>query len=201
MITHAWRFSAALLLLLPPIPTSAQETPRTNTGPQVLDVQGGKIRVAPVATGLFHPWSLAFTDARTILVTERNGRLRMICDGVLNPEPIWTSPTPPDESGDSLHFVTLHPNFARNQMVYVSYPKRGERGITLAVARGRLSGAKLTDVQEIFVADAWETGGNLKGRIFFTPDGLLFVTVGDRDRICCKRHRRQQSPDEGTTAG
>ena len=53
------------------------------SGPQILDVQGGKIRVVPVATGLFHPWSLAFPDARTILVTERNGRLRMIRDGVL----------------------------------------------------------------------------------------------------------------------
>jgi glucose/arabinose dehydrogenase len=185
MITHAWRFSVALLLLLPAAPAIAQEVVPTINGPQVLDVQGGKIRVVPVATGLFHPWSIVFTDTRTALVTERNGRLRMIRDGVLNPEPIWTSPTPPDESADSLHFVTIHPNFARNQIVYVSYPKRGERGITLAVARGRLSGAKLTDVQEIFVADAWETGGNLAGRIFFASDGALYVTVGDRDRICC----------------
>src|SRR5262249_41198668 len=91
------------------------------------------------------PWSLAFTDARTILVTERNGRLRMIRDGVLAPEPVWTSPTPPDASADSLHFVAIHPNFAQNQLVYVSYPKRGERGITLAVARGRLSGTKPTE--------------------------------------------------------
>ena len=109
----------------------------------------------------------------------------MIRDGVLTPEPVWTSPTPPGEGGDALHFVALHPSFAQNQLVYVSYPKRGERGITLAVARGRLNGNKLTDVQEIFVADAWETGGNLAGRIFFTPDATLYVTVGDRDRICC----------------
>jgi glucose/arabinose dehydrogenase len=139
----------------------------------------------PVATGLFHPWSLAFPDARTILVAERNGRLRLIRDGVLKPEPIWTSPTPAGEAADSLDFVTIHPNFTRNQMVYVSYPKHGERGITLGVARGRLMGAELTEVQEIFVADAWETGGNLAGRVFFTPDGYLYVTVGDRDRICC----------------
>ncbi len=139
----------------------------------------------PVATGLFHPWSLAFTDSRTILVSERNGRLRMIRDGVLLPDPIWTSPTPPGDGADALHFIAVHPKFAQNQLVYVSYPKHGDRGITLAVARGRLSGQKLTDVEEIFVADAWETGGNLAGRIFFHPDGSLFVTVGDRDRICC----------------
>jgi aldose sugar dehydrogenase len=161
----------------------AQEAPPTQ--PRVLDVQGGKIRVVPVATGLFHPWGLAFPDSRTILVTERNGRLRMIRDGVLLPDPIWNSPTPPGEGADALHFITLHPKFAQNQLVYVSYPKRGDRGITLAVARGRLSGQKLTDVEEIFVADAWETGGNLAGRVFFHPDGSLFVTVGDRDRICC----------------
>lgn len=155
------------------------------SGPQILDVQGGKIRVVPVALGLYHPWSLAFPDARTILVTEKNGRLRMIRDGMLQPEPIWTSPTPGGANADALHFIVLHPKFAQNQLVYVSYPKHDGTRITLAVARGRLSGSKLTDVQEIFVADAWETGGNLAGRIFFGPDSMLYVTVGDRDRICC----------------
>jgi glucose/arabinose dehydrogenase len=178
MITFISRI--ALLLLLGAL-ASAQQPPPA----QILDVQGGKIRVVTVATGLFHPWSLAFADARTILVTERNGRLRLIRDGVLAPEPVWTSPTAPDERADTLHFVAIHPRFAENQLVYVSYPKRGERGITLAVARGRLKGATLTDVREIFVADAWETGGNLAGRIYFTSDALLYVTVGDRDRVCC----------------
>jgi aldose sugar dehydrogenase len=179
------RIAAALAALSFFSAVRAQQSTKPPTEPQVLDVRGGKIRVVHVATGLYHPWSLAFPDARTILVTERNGRLRMIRDGVLLPEPIWTSPTTPGNGVDGLHFVTLHPKFAENQLVYVSYPKRGDRGFTLAVARGRLSGEKLTDVEEIFVADAWETGGNLAGRIFFHPDGSLLVTVGDRDRVCC----------------
>ena len=82
-------------------------------------------------------------------------------------------------------FVAVHPNFAQNQLVYVSYPKKDGDRITLAVARGRLSGGKIVDSKEIFVADAWETGGNLAGRVFFGADGSLYVTVGDRDRICC----------------
>src|SRR5713101_547025 len=89
MITHISRFALALLLfllLLPAVPIRAQQAPPIATGPQMLDVQGGKIRVVPVATGLFHPWSLAFADARTILVAERNGRLRVIRDGVLAAE-------------------------------------------------------------------------------------------------------------------
>jgi glucose/arabinose dehydrogenase len=174
-----------VVLFLSAASIRAQQTPSIANGPQILDVQGGKIRVVPIATGLFHPWSIAFPDARTILVTERNGKLRMIRDGALLPEPVWTSPTPAGEGADSLHFVALHPNFAQNHWVYVSYPKSGDRGITLAVARGHLNGTKLTEVQEIFVADAWETGGNLAGRVFFGPDGMLYVTVGDRDRICC----------------
>ncbi len=173
-----------LVFLLHPFSGRAQEAPAINS-PQILDTKAGKIRVVTVATGLFHPWSLAFADPRTLLVTERDGRLRIIRDGVLQPEPAWISPTPPGASADSLHFVAIHPKFAQNQLVYVSYPKRDGERFTLAVARGRLSGAKLTDVQEIFVADAWETGGNLAGRVFFTPDSLLYVTVGDRDRICC----------------
>jgi len=186
---------AAMLLLTLTTAGRAQQAPAPprDTSAQVLDVQGGKIRVVRVASGLFHPWSLAFVDANTVLVTERNGGLRIIRNGVLAPKPVWTSPTPPGEGGQALHFVTLHPDFARNQMVYVSYPKQGERGTTLAVARGFLKNDTLGDVQEILVADAWETGGNLAGRVWFGPDGMLYVTVGDRDRICC--NAQQLRPD------
>jgi len=182
---HRGALWCAVLLLLS-TPSIAQLTPPPDPSSQVLDAQGGKIRVVTVASGLVHPWSLAFLpDGRTILVTEKTGRLRMIRDGVVEPNPVWTSPTPPGTGGDALHFVAVHPQFAQNRLVYVSYPKQGERGITLAVSRGHLNGGTLEGVQEIFVADAWETGGNLAGRIFFGPDSSLYVTVGDRDRICC----------------
>src|SRR4051812_20491467 len=110
----------ACLLVLATTTAAQAQTPAIPQiiagGPQVLDVQGGKIRVVPVALGLFHPWSLAFPDDRTILVAEQNGRLRMIRDGVLQPEPIWTSPTAaaPNTTGanrDALHFIALHPKF------------------------------------------------------------------------------------------
>jgi glucose/arabinose dehydrogenase len=185
---------------------AAAPAPPRDTSPQVLDVQGGKIRVVTVATGLFHPWGIAFADANTILVTERSGALRIIRNGVLAPKPVWTSPAPPapapasaqgaaGQGGDRLHFVAVHPDFAQNRLVYVSYPKTGEKGSTLAIARGFLKGDVLGDVQEIFVADAWETGGNLAGRVFFGKDKNLYVTVGDRDRICCNA---QQLRADGT---
>jgi glucose/arabinose dehydrogenase len=181
----------------------AAPTPARDTSPQILDVQGGAIRVVTVATGLFHPWAIAFADANTILVTERSGALRIIRNGVLLPQPVWSAPAPavqatsPQAQGgpgnDRLHFVAVHPDFAQNRLVYVSYPKTGEKGTTLAVARGFLKGDVLGDIQEIFVADAWETGGNLAGRVFFGKDKSLYVTIGDRDRICC--NAQQLRPD------
>src|SRR4029434_7283247 len=109
------------------------QAPPRDTSPRVLDVQGGKIRVVTVATGLFHPWSLAFVDARTILVAEKNGKLRIIRDGELAPEPIWNSRAQGGQANDSLHSIVLHPQFAQNNLVYLSYPKAGPGGTTLAV--------------------------------------------------------------------
>jgi glucose/arabinose dehydrogenase len=162
----------------------AQQGPQAGDA-QVLDVAGGRIRVVAIATGLFHPWSLAFLPDGRLLVAERDGRLRMIRNDKLDPQPVWISPTPRGEAADSLHAVAVHPRFAENRLVYVSYPKEGDRGRTLAIARGRLDEDRLVDVHEIFVADAWETGGNLAGRLLFGPDGTLYATVGDRDRLCC----------------
>src|SRR5580658_8226778 len=114
MITQISRFPLLLAVALMVCSgVSAQQTPSTQmpsigAGPQILDVQGGKIRVVPVATGLYHPWGLAFPDARTILVAERNGKLRMIRDNVLLADPVWTSPTASGTStGDALHFIAL----------------------------------------------------------------------------------------------
>jgi aldose sugar dehydrogenase len=189
----SWMVAA---LTLVPVSSGFSQQPAPaapDTSPRVLDVQGGKIRVVTVASGLFHPWAIAFADANTILVTEKNGGLRVIRNGVLQPKAVWTSPTPAGQANDALHFVAVHPDFAQNRLVYVSYPKQGEKGSTLAIARGFLKGDALGDVQEIFVAEAWETGGNLAGRIYFGKDKSLYVTVGDRDRICC--NAQQLRPD------
>jgi glucose/arabinose dehydrogenase len=165
--------------------TAAQAQQAAAPPDAVLDVQGGQIRVVTVATGLTHPWSIALLpDGRSMLVAERNGRVRLIQNGALVAEPVWSAEG--FSAGNELKWLALHPKFESNRLVYVSYPKRGEgESTTLAVARGRLDGRQLRDVREIFVADAWETGGNMAGKILFGPDETLYVTVGDRDRLCC----------------
>ena len=145
----------------------------------------GRIRVVPVATGLVHPWSITFLPDGRALVAEQAGRLRVIQNGVLAPEPVWSAPGITRASTDLLHAVDVHPKFAQNHLIYISYPKAGPRGYTLAVARGKLEGATLTEVADIFVADAWDANPalGLAGRIMFGPDSTLYVAVGDRDQL------------------
>ena len=152
---------------------------------QVLDVQGGNIRVVTVAAGSFHPWSIALLpEDRSMLVAERNGAVRLIRNGTLVAEPVWTAAGV--AAGNDLKWLALHPRFASNQLVYLSYPKaRRARHDARRRARPLRRQQVAATSKEIFVADAWETGGNLGGKILFGPDETLYVTVGDRDRLCC----------------
>ena len=153
--------------------------------PLILPAGRDQIRVALVADGLIGPWDLAFLPGgMDMLVTESPGTLRVIRDGDLLAEPVWEAPSP--EGNDVLHGLVLHPDFSSNGFVYASYTKEGERGLTVAVSRGRLRGNRLVDVEEIFVADAWTEARNATaGRMLFGPDNTLYLTIGDRDNRCC----------------
>src|SRR5687767_11707916 len=72
-----------------------QPTPPAPALPAELGTQSGqRIKVTEVASGLVHPWSVAFVDAKTMLVTEQPGRLRVVRDGQLLPDPAWVAPSP-----------------------------------------------------------------------------------------------------------
>jgi glucose/arabinose dehydrogenase len=148
-------------------------------GPFVFDTaEQHKIRVVVVTKGLSHPWSLAFLPGGNMLVTERGGRLRMIRDGVLDPQPLSGIPKVNAVRNAGLFDIALHPKFAENKLVYFTYSKPSPDGKSSAttLARGRLDGAGLSDVQDLFVSD-WSTvlGGS---RIAFAKDGTIFMTTG-----------------------
>ncbi|MDH4064212.1 MAG: PQQ-dependent sugar dehydrogenase [Acidobacteriota bacterium] len=145
--------------------------------------------------GLVHPHSMAFTPEGDMLVTERPGRLRIVRKGVVLTEPVAglpeilalgrgaTSQDGREQAG--LRDVVLHPGFATNRLLYLSYVKPGANGFgNLAVARGRFEHDRLSNVQEIFHAKAPGNGTNRSsmwgGRLAFDRQGYLFVTLGDR---------------------
>jgi aldose sugar dehydrogenase len=153
------------------------------------------VRVVPVAKGLSHPWSLAFLPDGSLLVTERDGRLRIIRNGVLDPKPIAGVPAVFARVLGGLLDVALHPAFAENRLLYLTYAKgRADNLSTTALARARFDGTALTDVKEIFVANTWsKSNTNYGGRIAFDRAGLLYLTVGERQ----EQDRAQNGNDHG----
>ena len=140
-----------------------------------------RFHLVRVTEGLEHPWGLAFLPDGRMLVTERPGRLRIVADGWLVPEPIAGVPEVWDDGQGGLLDVALHPGFAENGLVYLSYssPDDDDDAAT-AVARGRLVGDRLEDVEEIYVALPRDDNGRHFGSRLVFADGYLFVTAGDR---------------------
>ena len=115
-----------------------------------------KVRMVVLARGVPHPWALAFLPDGGMLVTERDGRLRIVRDGVLDPEPVAGVPTDIlSRSLSGLMEVAVHPDFAQNRLVYLTYTRQIEGRIgTVALVRGRLEGQALTGVEDVFVAES-----------------------------------------------
>ncbi len=139
-----------------------------------------------VAKGLEHPWGLAFLPDGRMLVTERPGRLRIVeRDGRLN-APVTGLPPVVAAGQGGLLDVVLHPQFASNQLVYWSFSESAEPGggggAGTAVARARLDGNSLANVQVIFRQQPKVSGGNnhFGSRLVWSRDGRLFVGLGDR---------------------
>jgi glucose/arabinose dehydrogenase len=146
-----------------------------------VDSKQGPIKVERVAKGLKQPWGLAFLPDGRMLVTERPGRLRIVTkDGALS-EPLKGVPEVVARGQGGLLDVALDPAFAENGLVYLSYSEPGEGGAGTAVARGKLGDGSLDDVEVVFRQKPKVDGGNHFGsRLAFSPDGKLFVTLGDR---------------------
>ncbi|MEO5925482.1 MAG: PQQ-dependent sugar dehydrogenase [Bryobacteraceae bacterium] len=143
-----------------------------------------KIQLSVVARGLSHPWGLVFMPGGDMLVTERPGRVRVLRNGVLDPAPVADLSK---LSVDVLFDIALHPKFAENGWVYLTYMKKGTNPTgkgywaTTALARGKWDGKSVTNVADIFVADAWQDAqGSDASRVAFAPDGKLFMSSSHR---------------------
>jgi aldose sugar dehydrogenase len=161
-------------------PVIGLPVPPLGAGPFVFDTaEVPKIRVTVVTRGLSHPWSLVFLPDGRLLVTERQGRLRVIRDGVLDPTPIAGVPRARTDGNGGLMDVALHPKFADNRLVYLTYTKPVENGRgTPSLARGRLEGSALVDVQDLLVPEAYDGNSGLGGRIVFGRDGMIYFATG-----------------------
>ncbi len=148
---------------------------------QIVNSQKQAFRPVVVAAGLEHPWSMAFLPDGRVLVTERPGRLRLIVNGRLQAAPVSGVPKVVAGGQGGLLDVVLHPDYADNGWIYLSFAAPSLRGAHTAVARARLDGNRLVDLKTIFRANN-VAGGRVHfgSRLAFGGDGKLYVTVGER---------------------
>jgi glucose/arabinose dehydrogenase len=123
---------------------------------------------------------LAFLPNGDMLVTERPGRLRLVRNGQLVAEPIGGVPKVLALNQGGLLDVEIHPDFARNNFVYLTYASGTPEANRTTLTRGRLDGMQLRDVQELFRAQPDKPGGEHFGSVLlWLADGTLLMSVGD----------------------
>ncbi len=151
---------------------------------QSVESAGQMLAVESLASGLEHPWGMAFLPDGRLLVTERAGRLRILPPQGPLSAPLQGVPEVFAEGQGGLLDVALDPEFDANKLVWLSYAEPGDGGASTALGRGRLGAGGLDDFQVIFRQQPKVTGSaHFGGRIVFRDDGTLFLTTGERFRF------------------
>jgi glucose/arabinose dehydrogenase len=145
-------------------------------------------RVVNFADGLVQPWSIAFLPGGDTLITERPGRLRIVRNGKLLPNAVEGLPPVVHSGQGGLLEVAVHPSFATNRLLYITYSKQigevpaGSKDpvpATTALIRARFENDRLTNVQQLFQSVS-KGRGHFGGKIAFDSNGFVFLSLGDR---------------------
>ena len=150
-------------------------------GASFYESETARFRVVPLISGLVHPWSLAFLPDGDLLITERPGRLRVVRFGHLLEAPIAGVPVVAAVGQGGLLDLVLHPDFATNRLLCLSYSRHESAGSGTAIICGELVGDRLINSRVIFAAEPKLKGGKHFGcRLVFDVNGNLYATLGDR---------------------
>ena len=151
------------------------DAPRSDTTPPT----HLKINIETMATGLEYPWGIVFLPDGSALVTEKAGRLRLLKDGKLS-TPISGVPLVLYKGQAGLFDVAMHPDYATNQFVYLSFAKGTEKDNATTLIRAKFDGKTLSAVTQIFESNPHKKGTNHFGaRILFLPDKTLLLSLGE----------------------
>jgi len=154
---------------------------------QVIRSERQSFRIEVLARGVETPWGLAFLPDGRLLITERPGRLRILAGGKLLSEAVAGTPAVWERQDGGLFDVEVHPRYAENGWIYLSYSEPGPNETSMtAIVRGRLRNGRWVDQQFIFHAPPeLYTASNIHygSRFLFDKQGRLFYSIGDRGKI------------------
>jgi aldose sugar dehydrogenase len=138
-------------------------------------------RLVPVVSGLENPWSMAWLpDKLTMLVTERPGRVRIVRNGVLDSTPVGGVPTVFASGQGGLMDISLHPQFTKNRLVYLTYAYGNDTANRTRLARAVFDGKDLKNLQVLLEVSPVKPGNQHYGsRIVWLPDNTLLLAIGD----------------------
>ncbi|WP_243146605.1 PQQ-dependent sugar dehydrogenase [Scytonema sp. UIC 10036] len=160
----------------PPVPSA--EAPLVRAATASGEAQG--FRQTPIVKGLERPWSMAWLPDGTMLISEKAGRLRVVRNGVLEPTPIAGVPEVLTTGQAGLMDVSIHPQFAKNRFVYLTYSHGTQNANRTRVARATFDGKALRNLRVIFEVSQVKSGGQHFGsRIIWLPDNTMLVAIGD----------------------
>ncbi len=167
--------------LLATTAAAAVAAPAIVRAQQVLRSSKGSYSLRMLTLDLEQPWGMAFLPDGRLLITERPGRLRIFANGRLERAPVGGLPKVYARGQGGLLDVCLHPDFARNARLYLTYSGEGEGGAATVMARAEFRNNALVGVQPIFEALPRTSGGlHFGSRVVFDRAGLLYVTCGER---------------------
>ncbi len=174
--------------------TAALAAPAVVRAQDVVKSAKASYRLVTLTRDLEQPWGLAFLPDGRILITERPGRLRVFANGKLERRSLAGVPKVYSRGQGGLLDVCLHPNFAQNRVLYLSYSSEGEGGVATVVARAELGDGGLRGGTRVFEALPRTSGGlHFGSRIAFDRAGLMYVTAGERYQM----RRAQELGDLG----
>jgi glucose/arabinose dehydrogenase len=169
----------ALVACAPPSGDAAKATETGAASSPSKAAPTGPLKVEELASGLRMPWGVAFMPDAAMLVTEREGGLKLVRAGTA-PVDVPGLPAAYVDGQGGVFDVVLHPAFATNSLVYVSMATGDARANRTSIVRGRWDGARLQDVRVIHNAATDKRGGaHFGGRMMFLPDRTLLLTLGD----------------------
>ena len=167
---------------IPVAPSGLADKPLSDGPFDYATGEGQNIRVTVLTKALSYPFTLTFLPDSTMLITQRDGKLRVMRNGKLDPNPVAGGPasfsTGTSGLPGAVHGymdIALHPQFAQNQTLYLSYTKPlADNRTTFAVTRARWTGSALADLKDVFVAEPGDAGPT---PIAFGRDGMLYIAT------------------------